>query len=84
MGILTWIILGLVAGGLAKFIMPGKDPGGCIVTMILGIVGAMLGGWIGSLLGFGSVQQFDIKGLLIAVLGAVILLLIYRFFKGRK
>ena len=77
-------LLGLVAGGLAKFIMPGKDPGGCIVTMILGIVGAMVGGWIGSLLGFGSVQQFDIKGLLIAVLGAVILLLIYRFFKGRK
>ena len=84
MGILTWIILGLVAGGLAKFIMPGKDPGGCIFTMILGIVGAMVGGWIGSLLGFGSVQQFDIKGLLIAVLGAVVLLLIYRFFKGRK
>jgi uncharacterized membrane protein YeaQ/YmgE (transglycosylase-associated protein family) len=51
MGILSWIVLGLVAGALAKFLMPGKDPGGCIITMILGVAGAMIGGFIGSRLG---------------------------------
>ena len=84
MGILTWIILGLVAGGLAKLMMPGKDPGGCFLTMILGIVGAIVGGWVGSLLGFGTVQQFDFRGLLIAVLGAIIVLLVFRLVRGRK
>ncbi len=81
MGILSWILLGLVAGALAKFIMPGKDPGGCLVTIILGIVGAMLGGFIASLLGFGTVQSFDIGGILIATGGALLLLIGYRFIK---
>ncbi|HEY5812015.1 MAG TPA: GlsB/YeaQ/YmgE family stress response membrane protein [Terrimicrobiaceae bacterium] len=79
MGILSWILLGLVAGGLAKFVMPGKDPGGCLVTIIIGIVGALLGGFLGSLMGLGQVESFDIGGIIIATLGAIILLIIYRF-----
>lgn len=84
MGILSWIILGLLAGGIAKFLMPGKDPGGCLVTMLLGIVGASVGGWIGTTLGFGSVQQFDMRSLGIAILGSLVILLIYRMIAGRR
>jgi uncharacterized membrane protein YeaQ/YmgE (transglycosylase-associated protein family) len=78
MGILTWIIFGLIAGALAKWIMPGKDPGGWIITILIGIVGAMIGGWIGTTLGIGSVTGFNIGSLAIAVGGSVILLWIYR------
>ena len=81
MGILVWIILGLVVGVIAKLIMPGKDPGGFIITIILGIAGAFVGGFIASSLGFGSVAGFDIRSLLIAVGGAVLLLAIYRVVK---
>jgi len=84
MGILSWIILGLLAGGIAKFLMPGKDPGGCLITMLLGIVGASVGGWIGTTLGFGSVQQFDLRSLGIAILGSLVILLIYRMIAGRR
>lgn len=84
MGILSWIILGLLAGGIAKFVMPGKDPGGCFLTILLGVVGASVGGWIGTQLGFGSVQQFDMRGLGIAILGSLVLLLIYRMIAGRR
>ncbi len=78
MGILTWIIFGLIAGALAKWIMPGKDPGGWIITILIGIVGAMIGGWVGTTLGIGSVTGFNIGSLAIAVGGSVILLWIYR------
>jgi uncharacterized membrane protein YeaQ/YmgE (transglycosylase-associated protein family) len=78
MGILTWIILGLIAGALAKFIMPGRDPGGIIVTIGLGIVGALVGGFLSTLVGFGDVSGFDIRSVVIAVIGAIILLAIYR------
>ena len=81
MGIVVWIILGLVVGVIAKLIMPGKDPGGFIITIILGIAGAFVGGFIASSLGFGSVAGFDIRSLLIAVGGAVLLLAIYRVVK---
>ena len=81
MGMLTWIILGLVVGIIAKLIMPGKDPGGFIITIILGIAGAFVGGFIASSLGLGSVTGFDIRSLLIAVGGAVLLLVIYRVVK---
>ncbi|HUF12539.1 MAG TPA: GlsB/YeaQ/YmgE family stress response membrane protein [Longimicrobiales bacterium] len=85
MNIIAWIIFGLIAGGLAKFIMPGKDPGGCIVTMVIGIVGALIGGFIGrALLGRSASPAFDLVSLLLAVLGAVILLAIYRAFVGRR
>ncbi len=78
MGILSWIILGLVAGALAKWIMPGPDPGGWIVTILIGIVGAVIGGFVSTALGFGTVDGFNIGSVLIAVLGALILLFAYR------
>ncbi len=83
MGIISWIILGLLAGAIAKALLPGKDPGGCLVTILLGIVGASVGGWIGTQLGWGSVQQFDMRGLGLAILGSLILLFIYRMVAGR-
>lgn len=84
MGILTWIVFGLVAGVLAKIIMPGRDPGGFIVTIVLGIAGALVGGFIGTRLGFGTVSGFDLRSLAIAVGGAIVLLILYRFFKRRR
>lgn len=78
MGVLTWILFGLLAGALAKFLMPGKDPGGCLVTILIGIAGALVGGLVGTRLGFGTVEGFDLRSLLIAILGAMILLGLYR------
>ena len=78
MGILSWILVGLIAGFLAKFIMPGPDPGGIIVTILIGIVGAFVGGFLTSnLLGIG-VTGFNISTILVATLGAIILLAVYR------
>lgn len=84
MGILSWAIFGLIAGLLAKFIMPGRDPGGFIITILLGIAGAVVGGYIGTALGYGGVDGFNIGSFAIAVLGAVVLLLIYRMVVGRR
>ena len=81
MGILAWIVFGLIAGALAKFIMPGRDPGGFIVTTIIGIIGAVIGGFIGVRLGFGDVTGFDMRSFVIAIAGALILLLGYRVLK---
>ena len=78
MGILAWIVFGLIAGALAKFIMPGDDPGGIIVTMLLGIVGAVVGGFLGSLLLGVGVSGFNLPSLLIAIVGALLVLFIYR------
>ncbi|MBE7552888.1 MAG: GlsB/YeaQ/YmgE family stress response membrane protein [Anaerolineales bacterium] len=78
MGILSWIVLGLIAGILAKAIMPGRDPGGIIVTILLGIAGAIVGGFIGTLIGFGDISGFDIRSLIIAIVGAIVLLALYR------
>src|SRR3954454_21940619 len=83
MGILGWIILGLLAGAIAKLIMPGDDPGGIIVTTIIGIVGALLGGFIASQLGLGKVDSFfDLGTWLIAIAGSLVLLVIYRLGGG--
>ncbi len=84
MGIISWIILGLVAGALAKWILPGKDPGGIIVTIVVGIIGAIVGGYIGTLLGFGEVTGFNFRSLIIAIIGSIVLLLIYRVVMRRK
>jgi uncharacterized membrane protein YeaQ/YmgE (transglycosylase-associated protein family) len=85
MGILGWIVLGLLAGAIAKAILPGDDPGGIIITMIIGIVGALLGGFLGkALFGVDTVDNFfDLSTWLTAVIGAIILLLIYRLAVGR-
>ncbi len=82
MGILSWAIFGLIAGALAKWIMPGKDPGGIFITMLLGIAGALVGGFLGSTIGLGSVTGFNLGSFLVAVLGAVLLLWIYRKMKN--
>lgn len=81
MGIFSWILLGLLAGILAKFIMPGKDEGGFVVTTLLGIAGAFIGGWIGSIVGLGTVGEFSLGSLTTAVIGALVLLFVYRGIK---
>jgi uncharacterized membrane protein YeaQ/YmgE (transglycosylase-associated protein family) len=79
---LLWeAIIGLIVGALAKFIMPGKDPGGIIVTMLLGIAGALLAGWLGGVIGW--YKEGQSAGFIASLIGALILLFIYRLFKGR-
>lgn len=77
---LYWILLGLVAGTLAKFLVPGRDPSGCIITVVLGIVGAFIGGYLGTHFGWGAVSAgaFDLRSIGLATLGAIVLLLIGR------
>lgn len=82
MGLLSWIVFGLLAGIIAKFLMPGRDGGGIIITIILGIVGAVVGGFIATALGLGDVTGFNIRSFIIAVGGAILVLLLYRRFKG--
>jgi uncharacterized membrane protein YeaQ/YmgE (transglycosylase-associated protein family) len=84
MGFLSWIVLGLVVGALAKWIMPGKDPGGVIVTILLGIGGAFVGGIVGSVLGLGGISGFNLGSLVLALAGALLLLWGYRKMGGRK
>ena len=83
MSILSWIVVGLIAGVLGKLIMPGDDPGGFIVTILLGIVGAFVGGFVVSLFGGLGVTGFNIWSILVATLGAVILLAAYRLIARR-
>jgi len=82
MGILGWIVFGLVIGALAKLLMPGKDPGGIIVTMLLGIVGSVLGGFVGQTLGLYG--PGDAAGFVMSLLGAILLLVIYRMATGNR
>jgi uncharacterized membrane protein YeaQ/YmgE (transglycosylase-associated protein family) len=84
MGILTWIIVGAIAGAIGKLIMPGDDPGGFIITILLGIAGAIVGGFIASALGLGAVSGFNFWSIIIAILGAILLLWIYRLVMGRR
>jgi uncharacterized membrane protein YeaQ/YmgE (transglycosylase-associated protein family) len=81
-GVIGWIIFGLIVGAVAKLLMPGRDPGGIIVTMALGIAGAVLGGFIGRALGWYGEQ--DAAGFLMSLAGAVLLLWIYRMMVGRR
>lgn len=82
-GWLSWIIIGLVAGAIAKAVMPGKDPGGCIVTILLGIGGAMVAGFLGRALGwYGEADQG--AGFLAAIVGAILILFIYRLVLKRR
>ena len=82
MGILSWILFGLVVGIIAKLLMPGRDPGGFIITILLGIAGALLGGFIGRAMGFYGPDQS--AGWLMSILGAIVLLVIYRFAARRR
>jgi uncharacterized membrane protein YeaQ/YmgE (transglycosylase-associated protein family) len=84
MGILSWIVLGLLAGMLAKFIMPGDQRGGCLLTTLLGIAGALLGGFIGRALGYTGVEDFSWASLGWAILGSLVLLLVFGALFGRR
>jgi uncharacterized membrane protein YeaQ/YmgE (transglycosylase-associated protein family) len=79
MGILAWIVFGLLAGIVAKFIMPERAPGGILATIALGIVGAIIGGFIGSFVGFGDIAGFDLRSMALAVGGALLLLVAWGF-----
>ncbi|WP_236244419.1 GlsB/YeaQ/YmgE family stress response membrane protein [Streptomyces sp. CC210A] len=85
MGVIAWILIGLLAGLIAKALMPGRDPGGVILTMLLGVAGGLLGGWLGKVLfGVDSIDGFfDLSTWVAAIAGSVILLVLYRFFSGR-
>jgi uncharacterized membrane protein YeaQ/YmgE (transglycosylase-associated protein family) len=78
MGIISWIILGLIAGFLAKLIMPGKDPGGIVVTIGIGIVGALIGGFVATFVGLGSVSGLNFGSIVIAIAGSLVLLAVWR------
>ena len=81
MGILSWIVLGLIAGIIAKAILPGRDPGGLIITILLGIGGAFVGGFIATQMGYGSYSGFDMRSLLMAIGGALVILIIFRMIR---
>jgi uncharacterized membrane protein YeaQ/YmgE (transglycosylase-associated protein family) len=82
MAIIGWIIFGLIVGIIGKFLMPGRDPGGIIVTILLGIGGALLGGWVGQAMGL--YREGEPAGFVMAVLGSILLLGLYRLFAGRR
>jgi uncharacterized membrane protein YeaQ/YmgE (transglycosylase-associated protein family) len=84
MGIFSWILMGLLAGAVAKWLMPGKDPGGCFITIILGIAGGVVGGYLGTMLGFGKVDGFNLASFGLATTGAALLLFIYRLIKNNR
>ena len=81
-GIVGWIIIGLLAGGIAKLLMPGKDPGGCIVTVLLGVAGAVLAGYLGKAVGW--YNEGEAAGFIAAIVGALIILLAYRLLLRRR
>ena len=81
MGIINWIIVGLIAGALGKLILPGDDPGGFIVTLLIGIAGALVGGFIVALLGGTGATGFNIWSILVATVGAIVLLAVYRLWR---
>jgi uncharacterized membrane protein YeaQ/YmgE (transglycosylase-associated protein family) len=83
MAILSWIIFGLIIGAIARLIRPSV-PGGWIVSIIIGIVGAILGGWIGNLIGWGGSGAWTLKGFILAIVGAIIILAIYHAIVGKK
>jgi uncharacterized membrane protein YeaQ/YmgE (transglycosylase-associated protein family) len=84
MGAFSWILFGLIAGAIARWLTPGSGPRGCIVTIVIGIAGAGIGGWIGTMLGLGTIHSFDLRSMALAVVGAVVLLLALRALEGRS
>lgn len=84
MGLFSWILMGLLAGALGRFLLPGRDSMGCFATILTGIVGAVIGGFVATALGFGGFQGFDIYSLLLATLGAILFLFVLRLLSGRR
>lgn len=83
MGLISWILMGLIAGLLGRFLLPGDDRAGCIVTTLIGIAGALVGGFLATALGYGGLSGFDLRSLVIATLGAILLLLVLRLLRRR-
>jgi uncharacterized membrane protein YeaQ/YmgE (transglycosylase-associated protein family) len=87
MGLLSWLVLGFIAGALAQWLVPVDNRGGaagCVVTIIIGLVGAAVGGFIGTQLGWGAVDQFDLRSIGLALLGAVVILLVLRALRSGR
>jgi uncharacterized membrane protein YeaQ/YmgE (transglycosylase-associated protein family) len=85
-GIIAWILIGLLAGAIAKLLLPGKDPGGIIITMLIGVAGGLLGGWLGKVVfGVDSIDGFfDVSTWVAAIAGSLILLVLYRVLTGNR
>jgi len=83
MGLLSWIVMGLLAGLLGRFLLPGRDAAGCILTTLIGVVGAVVGGFVATYLGYGGISGFDFRSLVIATLGAIVFLLLLRLIRRR-
>ncbi|HND99598.1 MAG TPA: GlsB/YeaQ/YmgE family stress response membrane protein [Plasticicumulans sp.] len=84
MGFFSWILFGLIAGAIAKLIMPGRQGGGFILTVLLGVVGALVGGWMGTVMGFGTLSGFDLRSLAIAIAIAGALVVLFLFGMARR
>ena len=84
MGLISWILMGLLAGALARFLTPGEDRMGCFFTILTGVVGAVVGGVVATLLGFGGFRGFDLYSLIVATLGAIVFLFIVKLFRSPK
>jgi uncharacterized membrane protein YeaQ/YmgE (transglycosylase-associated protein family) len=84
MGLFSMILMGLLVGAIAKYIVPGKDPGGLIVTTMIGVLGALIGGALGERLGWGTITGFDLRSIFVATLGAILLLLIFRLIRKTR
>jgi len=84
MDIFSWIIMGPIVGALAKFLMPGEDPGGIFVTILIGIAGGFIGGFVGAKMGLGTVSGFNLGSIALATGGALVLLIIYRLVKRQR
>jgi uncharacterized membrane protein YeaQ/YmgE (transglycosylase-associated protein family) len=83
MGIGSWAVIGLVAGAISKYVLPGKEAGGCITTILIGIGGALLGGLLATYMGYGGISGFDVRSLVVATLGSILLLIVLRLLKGK-
>ena len=82
MGLGSWILMGLIAGAIGQYVLPGKGPAGCLTTVAVGVVGAVVGGLLATSLGFGGLSGFDVRSLVVATLGSILLLIVLRLFKG--
>jgi uncharacterized membrane protein YeaQ/YmgE (transglycosylase-associated protein family) len=84
MGLLSWIMMGLLAGALGRFLTPGDDKMGCFWTVVTGVVGAVVGGFVATLLGFGGFRGFDLYSLIVATLGAIVCLFLLKLFRPAR
>lgn len=84
MGLFSWIVFGFTAGMIARLLHPGRDPGGCLITILLGIGGALVGGYIGTMFGWGRVNDFSLRSFGLAVMGALMLLILNRMVFGKR